>query len=306
MNLALYAGIGLLVASFIFAAKQYQAKSAKHGAKEHHDEEETSHEHGEEKKKGTDHAEHSSAHHKVLHSVQHWFQHNTGQLFKLLTLGVLLFILYHVAWKSDVIRPEVEVRINSAFFQRYKTELILAAALLFGWLIYSLRGGHHGGAGAHLLEHGKEFLGRTWTVLMCAFVLVGIVSCATETWHINTMMAGWRQAEAEKFATLTPDDIRLVTWSTNFVLQPGESKDVIAPGSLKFRFDAPEVGNWDVLRQNIYFNRAPTTNGYIIVPLTTNMVMFWSTNTYDRNTEHIERFTSTAPVPKRIQVHFGH
>jgi len=303
MNLALYAGIGLTIAAIIFAAKQYSARPTKHG-NTHHDETDADKEHGGGKKKqGGDHAEHGDKHHKVLHSVWHWFEHNSNQLVKLLTLGILLFILYHVAWKSDVIRPELEVRLNSAFFQQYKTEIILATALLLGWLIYSLRGVH---TAAHAVAHGKEFLGRTWMILLCTFVLVGIVSCVTETWHVNRMMAGWRQDEAEKFARLTPNDLRLVTWSTNFVLQPGEVKDVIAPGSLSFRFDAPDVGNWDVLRQNIYFNRVPTTNGYVIVPLTTNMVMFWSTNTYDRYSDHIERFTSTAPVPKRIQVHFGH
>lgn len=298
MNLALYAGIGLLVAAFVYVAKQIREKPRKGHAPASE---------GDAEKGDKHHAKDPGAHHKVLHSISHWMHEQGGQLFKLLTLCALLFILYHIAWKSDVIRPELEARLYSGFLQGYKVEIILAALLLFGWIAYSLRGGGHaGGSGAHLIEHGKIFLGRTFKLLMCALVFVGIISCATETWHFNTLRVGYQQSLADKAANARPSEINMVVLKTNYVINPGQSITTpIIPGHMKSRLYSDSLQNFDVLTEHIFFNRVPTTNGVVIVPIMTNMVMFWSTNRYSRDSEHIVRITSVVPRPLLVELTMG-
>jgi|GEM_PF-5401074 hypothetical protein len=183
----------------------------------------------------------------------------------------------------------------------------LLLAVLIIWGMRKIRGkkghvkSHPRGGGEH-----HEFLGNLKTVLVCTLLIIGIASCSMQALNTQRMMAGWRAAEAVRNQQTTLDRIGITVWKTNFVLQAGErAQDIFVPGTLRYEYDAPGVTDVDVIRQYIYFNRAPTTNGYVIVPIMTNEVGFLAHIKHDRNTDHIERLISRAPHPIRIGFAMG-
>ena len=155
--------------------------------------------------------------------------------------------------------------------------------------------------------------GSLVTLFWCSMALIMLIGCsgwAYENWRVASMMAGWR-AEREVRQRRGDGDLREVLITTNFLLQPfgtgtNISVTVFKPPYLDWRVGPRDVRNEDVLVEHIPVNLVQVGTNTVPVPVYTNVVPFWSTNSYGMGTALLLRFTNKRFVqPRDIEVRMG-
>lgn len=148
---------------------------------------------------------------------------------------------------------------------------------------------------------------------LSAIVMLSLAGCFASQIYVNMntgrMMTSWRAKQTADLAAQQGANggLQKIELSTNIFLEPGQrSAPVHIFGHQIWRLGPVELRNEQVLVEHIFLHKVGfSTNGPIYQPVRTNIVPFWSTNSYSQGTEIQVRFTSKHQNPIRIDLTAG-